>query len=218
MSFKISFIENVIEISSEYVRCLEIENKNYFYRTVSLLNNYYDNTDLQDKIEFIDKIEFKIIIDYFNIEMNEKKTINLIAKHIKENINEENYDKLLKFYRKLADVFSTSLNNIDLPIIIENEINIDSIIKLLNVKIKEEDGLLKKLFTLIDIIKELNNYNLLILVNLKQYLTKEELNEYYKYAIYNKVSLLLIDNESYGVSQNFEKKIIIDDNLDEFVV
>ena len=40
MKFKISFIENIIEVNTEYVRCIEIENKNYFYRVISLLNNF----------------------------------------------------------------------------------------------------------------------------------------------------------------------------------
>ncbi len=218
MKFKISFIENIIEVNTEYVRCIEIENKNYFYRVVSLLNNFDNGEELQDKIDFIDKINFKLITDYFNMNLNDKKTLNDVIKCVKENIDETNYDKLLKNYQHLYNLFSSSLDNIDLPIYIEEDVNIDNIIKLMNIKIKKEDNILKNLFIFIEIIKELQNYNLLVLVNLKQYLTKEELNEFYKYAIYNKVALLLIDNISYGIAQKYEKKLIIDDNLEEYIV
>ena len=218
MKFKISFIENLIEIENEYVRCIEIENKNYFYRTISLLNDFNNNEDLKDEINFIDKIDFKMIIDYFNIDLNDKKTLNAVIKYVKENIDELNYDKLLRSYQRLCTLFSSSLENIDIPINIEEDINIDNIIKLMNIKINKEDSILKNLFILIDVINELKNNNLLILVNLKQYLTKEELNEVYKYAIYNNVALLLIDNTSYGIPQKYEKKLIIDDNLEEFIV
>ena len=218
MKFKISFIENIIEVNTEYVRCIEIENKNYFYRVVSLLNNFDNGEELQDKIDFIDKINFKLITDYFNMNLNDKKTLNDVIKCVKENIDETNYDKLLKNYQRLYNLFSSSLDNIDLPIYIEEDVNIDNIIKLMNIKIKKEDNILKNLFIFIEIIKELQNYNLLVLVNLKQYLTKEELNEFYKYAIYNKVALLLIDNISYGIAQKYEKKLIIDDNLEEYIV
>lgn len=218
MKFKISFIENIIEVNTEYVRCIEIENKNYFYRVVSLLNNFDNGEELQDKIDFIDKINFKLITDYFNMNLNDKKTLNDVIKCVKENIDETNYDKLLKNYQCLYNLFSSSLDNIDLPIYIEEDVNIDNIIKLMNIKIKKEDNILKNLFIFIEIIKELQNYNLLVLVNLKQYLTKEELNEFYKYAIYNKVALLLIDNISYGIAQKYEKKLIIDDNLEEYIV
>ncbi len=218
MKFKISFIENLIEIDNEYVRCIEIENKDYFYRTISLLNDFNNNEDLKEEINFIDKIDFKMIIDYFNVDLNDKKTLNAVIKYVKENIDVLNYDKLLRSYQRLCTLFSSSLENIDIPINIEEDINIDNIIKLMNIKINKEDSILKNLFILIDVIKKIKNYNLLILVNLKQYLTKEELNEVYKYAIYNNVTLLLIDNTSYGIPQKYEKKLIIDDNLEEFIV
>ena len=218
MKFKISFIENLIEIDNEYVRCIEIENKDYFYRTISLLNDFNNNEDLKEEINFIDKIDFKMIIDYFNVDLNDKKTLNAVIKYVKENIDVLNYDKLLRSYQRLCTLFSSSLENIDIPINIEEDINIDNIIKLMNIKINKEDSILKNLFIFIDVINELKNYNLLILVNLKQYLTKEELNEVYKYAIYNNVTLLLIDNTSYGIPQKYEKKLIIDDNLEEFIV
>ena len=218
MTFKISFIENTIEVSNDYVRCIEIENKSYFYRVVKLLNDYFNNQDVEEELMITEKTNFKIVTDYFNIELSDKKTINLILKNIKEHLDEVTYDKLLKSYQKLNQTFQLALNNIDLPVTTEKDINIDNLIKLMNIKVIKEDNLLKNLYTLIDLITELQNYNLLILINLKQYLSKEELDEYYKYAIYNNVALLLIDNKSYGIAQNYEKKLIIDDNLEEFVI
>ena len=218
MTFKISFIENTIEVSNDYVRCIEIENKSYFYRVVKLLNDYFNNQDVEEELMITEKTNFKIVTDYFNIELNDKKTSNLILKNIKEHLDEVTYDKLLKSYQKLNQTFQLALNNIDLPVTTEKDINIDNLIKLMNIKVIKEDNLLKNLYTLIDLITELQNYNLLILINLKQYLSKEELDEYYKYAIYNNVALLLIDNKSYGIAQNYEKKLIIDDNLEEFVI
>ena len=135
MKFKISFIENLIEIDNEYVRCIEIENKDYFYRTISLLNDFNNNEDLKEEINFIDKIDFKMIIDYFNVDLNDKKTLNAVIKYVKENIDVLNYDKLLRSYQRLCTLFSSSLENIDIPINIEEDINIDNIIKLMNIKI-----------------------------------------------------------------------------------
>ena len=217
MNINITFLDNKLKISNEYVQCLEVENKNYFYRIVSLLNNYYENNP-EEIIFSKEKIEFKMIIDYFNIDLNDKKTINSISKHIKETIDEPNYDKIIKCYQKMQLLFKSLLNDIDLPLTIDSDITVDNIIKIMNVKIIQEENILKNLLTLIEIMKELNNYNLLILVNLKQYLSREELNEFYKYSMYNKVYLLLIDNASYGIAQKYEKKLIIDDNLEEFIV
>ena len=152
MKFKISFIENIIEVNTEYIRCIEIENKNYFYRVISLLNNFDNGEELQDEIDFVDKIDFKLIIDYFNITLNDKKMLNDVIKCVRENIDETSYDKLLKGYQRLYNLFSSSLDNVDLPIYIEEDINIDNIIKLMNIKIKKEDSILKNLFIFIEMI------------------------------------------------------------------
>ena len=37
-------------------------------------------------------------------------------------------------------------------------------------------------------------------MNLKQYLTKDEVRELYKYAIYNGIMIMLIDSFNYGVT------------------
>jgi len=59
---------------------------------------------------------------------------------------------------------------------------------------------------------------LLVFVNLKQYLSTNELAELYKYSLYNDVQILLIDSQSYGATIDNEKKLIIDSNLDEFLL
>ena len=42
--------------------------------------------------------------------------------------------------------------------------------------------------------------------------------ELYKYAIYNKIKILLIDSQSYGTTTSYENKLIVDSNLDEFML
>ena len=78
--------------------------------------------------------------------------------------------------------------------------------------------MLDNLLLLIDLENTLKFNNILVFVNLKQYLSKNELIEFYKYAIYNKIQILLIDSQAYGVTLEYEKKLIIDENLDEFVI
>lgn len=78
--------------------------------------------------------------------------LNDVIKCVRENIDETSYDKLLKGYQRLYNLFSSSLDNVDLPIYIEEDINIDNIIKLMNIKIKKEDSILKNLFIFIEMI------------------------------------------------------------------
>ena len=55
-------------------------------------------------------------------------------------------------------------------------------------------------------------------INLKQYLTNDELLELYKYSIYCQIPIVLIDSQTYGTSLKYEKKLIIDSELDEFML
>ena len=71
---------------------------------------------------------------------------------------------------------------------------------------------------MIDINSIFNINELLVFINLKQYLTNEELKEFYKYSLYNNVKIILIDSQSYGTANEYEKKLIIDNNLDEFLL
>ena len=101
---------------------------------------------------------------------------------------------------------------------ITEQFDISIITKMLKVKVNEKEDIMDNLLLLIDIEKELKLNKLLIFINLKQYLNKEELIEFYKYAIYNKLNIILIDSQSYGVTSKYEKKLIIDTNLDELML
>lgn len=106
----------------------------------------------------------------------------------------------------------------DLNIDINNDFDLDLMIKLLNITIKSKDNLLDNLFLLIDIEKELNINKIIVFINLKQYLNKNELIELYKYLLYNNIVVLLIDSQSYGICNEYEKKIIIDEELEEYKI
>ena len=40
MKLKFSFLENTINLNDEYITCLEVENKKYFYRIIDILIKY----------------------------------------------------------------------------------------------------------------------------------------------------------------------------------
>ncbi len=141
-----------------------------------------------------------------------------VLKYLSVSIENADIILLQKEYLKIINKFKKIINNVDLPISLEEEINIESISKTLHLSIEEKDELLDNLLLLIDLENTLKFNNILVFVNLKQYLSKNELIEFYKYAIYNKIQILLIDSQAYGVTLEYEKKLIIDENLDEFVI
>lgn len=224
MKLCISYFDNAISFESGYVSVLEIENKEYFYWLVNDLIQLEDSSFVES-IRFFENndtecshIVLKVIINYFVFSFDSTKMNNYVMKQIINSIESKDKENINKEFQKLCKVFSRILEKIDLPLSFSDELNMDSIIKLLKIHISSRNKLIDNLFLLIDINKNLENNQLLVFVNLKQYLTKEELIELYKYAVYNEVRLLLIDSQSYGVKIDYENKWLIDENMDEFVL
>lgn len=225
MKLEIKYLDNDIDIKENEVYALEVENKNYFYRIVRDLHNISNNNIVDDiylsddnnnEINYFNK--FKIFIDFFDFNFDSKKITNDIIKYLNKNISIEVKDSILNQYNKIIKLYKKELNNIDIPLMIETETDSDNITKSLKISIEVKQNLIENLLLLIDIENILETKDILIFVNLKQYLTKNELEELYKYSIYNEVSILLIDSQCYGGTLNNEKKLIIDENLDEFMI
>ena len=225
MKLEIKYLDNDIDIKENEVYALEVENKNYFYRIVRDLHNISNNNIVDDiylsddnnnEINYFNK--FKIFIDFFDFNFDSKKITNDIIKYLNKNISIEVKDSILNQYNKIIKLYKKELNNIDIPLMIETETDSDNITKSLKISIEVKQNLIENLLLLIDIENILETKDILIFVNLKQYLTKNELEELYKYTIYNEVSILLIDSQCYGGTLNNEKKLIIDENLDEFMI
>lgn len=223
MKLKVNYFDNQLEISSNSPYAIEIENKKYFYRLINDLN-LFCNDQIFDSITFLDdefneiNMKAKIFIDYFNLGLDSKKYSNDLIKYIDNNIEEVEMLRLLNEYNKIKKIYKTIFNDIDIPLVFDEDINIENLTKILNIKINLKENLIDNLFLLIDLEKLFMKNSVLIFVNLKQYLSTKEIEEFYKYAVYNEIKLILIDSHCYGVTINNEKKLIIDENLEEIML
>ena len=204
MNLSVDYLDNKIVFANEYINAVEIENKRYFYRFVNdlysvYINGYSDNLKfIQDNKEINMNGKIKVFINYFDFQFDSKKYTNEISKFVSNYINEEDTKNLINLY--------------------SNDITIDNINKLVKLGISSKEELLDNLMLLIDLEHTLKTNNFLVFVNLKQYLTKDEVVELYKYAIYNEITIMLVDSICHGVTLKNEKKYIIDENLDEFML
>lgn len=225
MNLKINYFDNNIKIENDYVQVIEIENKKTFYHLVSDLYKIKNDEKL-DEVFFYDddnqelnmynKVD--LYVNFFDIDLNSKKNLNALNKNIINSLTDNIKEEILNNFKKLAKSFTKILSDIDLPLSLNDNITVDDIIKLLKISINKTDDLLSNLLLIIDLEKVLKMNEILFFINLKQYLSQEELIEFYKYAIYNEIKIVLVDSQSYGIKLDYEKKLIIDTNLDEFVL
>ena len=162
--------------------------------------------------------KFNIILNYFDFEFDSKKYSNDIAKYLIQEIDDSDKSNIINQYNLLIKKVNKVVSKIDLPLLINNTIDINTIIKNIKIEIDQKEELLDNLFLIIDLEKTLNINRILVFVNLKQYLNKVELEELYKYSIYNNIKIVLIDSQCYGGTLKYENKLIIDSNLDELVI
>lgn len=222
MTINIDYLENYLSINTEDILNIEIENKKYFYR---IINDFYQisNGENLDYIScsidgngenIVGKIS--VFIDYFNFDL--KKNLNAVTKYIIDNLEEQDRQAIVKIYQQLLKKYAAIINKVDLPLLINDEMSIERLMKSIKLNINFTNDLLNNLFIILDMEKEICINKLLIFVNLKQYLKKQELIELYKYSLYHNVKILLIDSQSYGPTMEYEKKLIIDENLTEIVL
>lgn len=222
MKITVSYLENNIEINNENINVLEIENKKLFFRLINDLNQICNNNVIEEIKAFSDDKEINItnkvnvISDFFNIDFS--RYMLSINKLINENLKNNSDKTLLLLYKKLIQKYNSIISTVDLPIAVNNDATIESLTKLFKLKVNYKNSIIENLFSIIELERSLKSSKFIVFVNLKQYLDGIELNELYKYSIYNNVNVILIDSQCYGCSNDFEKKLIVDNNLVEFVV
>ncbi len=222
MKITISYLENDIEINNEYTNVLEIENKKIFFRLINDLNQICNGNVIEEIKVFSDDKEINItnkvnvISDFFNIDFS--RYMLLINKLINENLKDNSDKSLLLLYKKLIQKYNNIISTVDLPIAVNNDATIESLSKIFKLKVNYKSSIIENLFSIIELERSLKSSKFIVFVNLKQYLDDNELNELYKYSIYNNVNIILVDSQCYGCSHDFENKLIVDNNLVEFVV
>ena len=225
MNLIYTFLDNKIDLYNDYVNSIEILNNNYFYRLTNLVYKYSNNqeteefyfTENNEEIKLNKKI--RIITNYYDFDFNNKKYINELIKNISNNTDDNILLKLNNNYNKLYKVLSSLINSVDLnfKVDINDEFSINEILNNFNLSIPSKDNLLDNLILLIDIEKQFNINKILVFINLKDYLSREEIIEFEKYCIYNNVYVILFDNSKYK-NNSYEKKFIIDNDLSEVIL
>lgn len=157
-----------------------------------------------------------VIFSVFNIEINSHKIISQLYESL-DNIahtDEFIYDTN-SFEADLATYAVKLLQKSDLPLTFNENIDLVSIFKALNIRFDEEgNSIVDKLAAFIELAKAFLKIKILCFINAKSFLTAEELKLLYKAAEYHKMQLLFIENKEYD-RFSCEKYIIIDLDLCE---
>ncbi len=103
MKITISYLENNVEITNDFINVLEIENKKVFFRLINDLNQICNGNVIEEIKAFSDDKEINItnkvnvISDFFNIDFS--RYMLSINKLINENLKDNSDKSLLLLYK-----------------------------------------------------------------------------------------------------------------------
>lgn len=226
MIIKINGLDNELVLNDAQIGVIEINDIKLYRHILEIINNkvegIYNNElfILSDKYEEIDfKNNVYLLNDIFNIDINSKKIINKIYNLINSSYDDE--EKLI-FSNKIQEVKNNLIyktNEFPFTFSINNDISILDMLKLFNFKVDYSTytTLLEKIELLIDVLVNLNIARILIVPNLKMYLTNEELVYLYKYSLYNNITIITIERYCEN-SINYEKKLLIDKSYNDYLM
>ena len=221
---KLVYPEHEIKIYFEEgeIQNLIIENQDYFSRLVFELYNQIKGEDGRfvlsegDKIKSISK-NMHIILSPITISTNEKKLVTRFYKGITEGVIQEDLMvEYLELKSKLCYFFEIISEKTDLPMIYSDDFTGDGLMKLMNTKIENLEGtLVERIVDYIKIYNELMNINIFAFINLKAFLSENDLKKLFQFAGYQKIQMLLIDGKASKTNFENERIYIIDEDLCE---
>lgn len=179
-------------------------------------NNFILSKD--DKLLQVKK-EIEIIFNPLTLDFNQKKIITKIINDLSKVADGEMFfTKTLELKSLIIQYSLKLLDNLEIPISIDADFTIGELLKIVGTKIDiDTTNLIEKILTYFQIIVSLKLASVFVLINVKSYLSIEELIELYKYIEYNKYRVLLLESNSNTSIRHLEQMVLIDKDMCEII-
>lgn len=217
MSVRIAWACNNLDIELEenIILVLTIENTEEYVKFLSEVNLQSEGevgtiTLSSDGKELNFNKTAEIIFNPFALDMNNKKIITKLYQNIKE-VSENSYqEQTIDINSKIVDYMDNLI--VDCPYNLEYDIQLDivSLLKMLNVKISvKTESLLERIIEYIRVCSRICGINIFFGINLKDYLSPNDIDMLYEFIKYEKVNLILVESRK-SDNYNCEKHWILD--------
>lgn len=142
--------------------------------------------DLGKKVE--------LILEPLTLTLNNKKVKTKLYQDIKTIAQDYCFSQGLEVHSQICNYLENMLDKLPYPVKYDEDWDVSEILKAYNVELVEEyDNIFEKLYNYIKLVNTVCGTDIFIMVNIKQYLTDEQITELYKMAAYGKIQLMLIE-------------------------
>ena len=166
----------------------------------------------QDKIFPLDKISL-LVDNPLTIDCNEKKILTKLYKELSEQTKTISYEDYTQLNAEIVSFLDRLLDTVPYHMEFEMDPDISTLLKAYSVKIQFEG--VETAETLIDYLRVISavcSIRIVWILNLKQFLAKEQVKQLYEFCFYEKIYLINLEGHTkYTLEQ--EKSVIIDEDL-----
>ena len=142
------------------------------------------------------KDSVNMITDYFSVPINSKKIKSKMAKLLEEIAEEELYCETSELKSHIQQYIMLLTERTNLNIEYDMDFGIASLFKLLEIRMEENyDSILERLCEYMKLVAELFENQLFVFVNLRQYIEAEDIGALHKFVEYEKINVLMIENQ-----------------------
>lgn len=226
MKLKITGFNNELEFYDGKINILCIKDTKCFTNIIQKINYKIEGIE-NEEIFLLDDMnnemkmqkEMLMIIDLFNIDFNSKKILGKLYDIISESIENSDNTKIQNMLIEIRKSIIDEINEFPFEFTMSDNVDIVNMLKLYNLKIDKlaYETILEKIEFLIDLNTTLNIFSIIVIPNLKIYLSQKELIELYKYSLYNNVNLLLIEKDI-NEKLDYEQVLVIDEEFDDYIM
>lgn len=152
------------------------------------------------------------IINPLSISLNERKLLCKLGEMLKKEILST--ELLVEGNQILSDLENYMLNvvrSMEWNLTYSDKMDIQSLLKVAEIRFEDaQETLVEKILDYIKVSQELLDIRCFVFVHLLSYLTEYEIEKFYEYVYYQKISVLLLENKQPDMINKFSETIIID--------
>lgn len=224
MKIKLFCSEIELNVQDYEIATLEIDNSECFRRITRYLNESSE-TDINDINEItviddcknlIDTTDMKIIFNPFQIDINDKNNITKLYKYLVSSFinSQENIFSLNELSAYINKHFNNLILGFPIDLALKDTLTVKDFLKLLDVKFDcQENSLQYQIIEYLNANAIIGFAKLIIFVNLKSFLSHDELEELLQNASHSRNNILLIENKVHSSVFENERKLTIDSDM-----
>ena len=153
------------------------------------------------------------IYNIFNINTNDRKIISKLYQELTYQNDALLQEESIRFKQELMEYFDKLISTVPYNLIYNFEVDLSSLMKAISVETDmESDSLLEKLLQYVKLMNQICGIDIFVIPNLKYYFSTEETMQFYQFAMYNKIYMVVIE-PTLSPHMEGEKGWIIDDDL-----